>query len=92
MFLHFFQAPRTGEVYNAGGSRHSNCSMQEATGLCEELTGREMSISYAQENRIGDHIWWISDVRKFRSHYPDWQYRYDIRGILEEIVTALQER
>ncbi|HIB44696.1 MAG TPA: NAD-dependent epimerase/dehydratase family protein [Candidatus Lambdaproteobacteria bacterium] len=92
MFWHFFQAPRAGEVYNAGGSRHSNCSMQEATGLCEELTGREMSISYAQENRIGDHIWWISDVRKFRSHYPDWQYRYDIRVILEEIVTALQER
>jgi CDP-paratose 2-epimerase len=92
MFWHFFQAPRAGEVYNAGGSRHSNCSMNEATGLCEELTGREMSISYTQENRIGDHIWWISDVRKFRSHYPDWQYRYDIRGILEEIVTALQER
>jgi CDP-paratose 2-epimerase len=92
MFWHFFQAPREGEVYNAGGSRHSNCSMNEAAGLCEELTGREMSISYAQENRIGDHIWWISDVRKFRSHYPDWQYRYDIRGILEEIVTALQER
>ena len=92
MFWHFFQAPRAGEVYNAGGSRHSNCSMNEATGLCEELTGREMSISYEQENRIGDHIWWISDVRKFRSHYPDWQYRYDIRGILEEIVTALQER
>ena len=92
MFWHFFQAPRAGEVYNAGGSRHSNCSMNEATRICEELTGREMSISYTQENRIGDHIWWISDVRKFRSHYPDWQYRYDIRGILEEIVTALQER
>ena len=92
MFWHFFQAPRAGEVYNVGGSRHSNCSMNEATGLCEELTGREMSISYAQENRIGDHIWWISDVRKFRSHFPDWQYRYDITGILEEIVKAIQER
>ena len=92
MLWHFFQAPLAGEVYNAGGSRHSNCSMQEAIGLCEELTGREMSIRYAQENRAGDHIWWISDVRKFRSHYPDWQYNYDIRGILEEIVNALQER
>mgnify|MGYP001352139827 FL=1 len=92
MLWHFFQAPLAGEVYNAGGSRHSNCSMQEAIGLCEEMTGREMSIRYAQENRAGDHIWWISDVRKFRSHYPDWQYNYDIRGILEEIVTALQER
>ena len=92
MLWHFFQAPLAGEVYNAGGSRHSNCSMQEAIGLCEEMTGREMGIRYAQENRAGDHIWWISDVRKFRSHYPDWQYRYDIRGILEEIVEALQER
>ena len=92
MLWHFFQAPLAGEVYNAGGSRHSNCSIQEAIGLCEELTGREMSIRYAQENRAGDHIWWISDVRKFRSHYPDWQYSYDIRGILEEIVKALQER
>jgi len=92
MLWHFFQAPLAGEVYNAGGSRHSNCSMQEAIGLCEEMTGREMSIRYAQENRAGDHIWWISDVRKFRSHYPDWQYSYDIRGILEEIVKALQER
>ena len=92
MLWHFFQAPLVGEVYNAGGSRHSNCSMQEAIGLCEELTGREMSIRYAQENRAGDHIWWISDVSKFRSHYPDWQYNYDIRGILEEIVKALQER
>ena len=92
MLWHFFQAPLAGEVYNAGGSRHSNCSMQEAIGLCEELTGREMSIRYAQENRAGDHIWWISDVRKFRSHYPDWQYSYNIRGILEEIVKALQER
>ena len=91
MLWHFFQAPLAGEVYNAGGSRHSNCSMQEAIGLCEELTGREMSIRYAQENRAGDHIWWISDVRKFRSHYPDWQYNYGIRGILEEIVKALQE-
>ena len=92
MLWHFFQAPLAGEVYNAGGSRHSNCSMQEAIGLCEEMTGREMSIRYSQGNRAGDHIWWISDVRKFRSHYPDWQYSYDIRGILEEIVKALQER
>jgi CDP-paratose 2-epimerase len=92
MLWHFFQAPLAGEVYNVGGSRHSNCSIQEAIGLCEELTGREMSIRYAQENRAGDHIWWISDVSKFRSHYPDWQYNYDIRGILEEIVKALQER
>lgn len=92
MFWEFYQNPRVGEVYNAGGSRHSNCSMQEAIAICEELTKQPMNITYAEENRIGDHIWWISDVRKFKSHYPNWSYRYGIREILGEIVTAQKER
>ena len=92
MFWHFFRNPRVGEVYNVGGSRHSNCSMLEAIRLCEELTGKEMKISYTEENRIGDHIWWISDVRKFQSHYTNWGYNFDIRKILTEIINVLQER
>jgi CDP-paratose 2-epimerase len=88
----FAQAPRPGEVYNIGGSRHSCCSMMEAIALCEELTGRPMTWSYQEENRVGDHIWWISDVRKFQSHYPDWAYHYDIRAILTEIVEGVTER
>ncbi len=87
-FWHFFRSPRIGEVYNIGGGRHSNCSMLEAIAICEELSGRELSHSYEEDNRIGDHIWWVSDVGKFQSHYPDWEYRYDLRGILEEIYEA----
>jgi len=83
--LHFFHKPRSGEVYNIGGSRHSNCSMLEAISLCQEISGNAMDWSYVEENRIGDHLWWISDVSKFRSHYPEWNYRYDLRSILEEI-------
>jgi CDP-paratose 2-epimerase len=88
--LEFFQAPRCGEVYNIGGSRHSHCSMLEAIALCEELSGRKLDWSYVEENRIGDHIWWVSDVTRFQTHYPNWKYRYDIRGILREIYEAVR--
>ena len=79
MFWQFYLKPRIGEVYNAGGSRHSNCSMFEAINICEELSGREMKWTYEEKYRVGDHIWWISDVRKFKSHFPEWEYRYGIR-------------
>ena len=91
MFLQFFQNPKPDEVYNVGGSRHSNCSMQEAILICEELIGKSMKISYIEESRIGDHVWWISDVRKFQSHYPEWKYRYNIHEILTEIVQQLND-
>jgi CDP-paratose 2-epimerase len=87
-FWHFMQAPRSGEVYNIGGSRHSNCSMLEAIQLCEEISGKKLEWTYKEDNRIGDHIWWVSDVSKFQSHYPDWKYKYDLRTILEEIHKA----
>jgi CDP-paratose 2-epimerase len=89
MFWHFFQQPRSGEVYNAGGSRHSNCSMLEAITLCEEIAGRKLATTYTETARSGDHIWWISDVRKFQRHYPDWSYRYDLRAILQDIHRGL---
>ena len=88
MFWQFFQKPRSGEVYNAGGSRHSNCSMLEAIDLCEQISGRKLKWTYVEDNRIGDHIWWISDVRKFQSHYPAWKFRYGLTEILEEIHAA----
>jgi CDP-paratose 2-epimerase len=87
-FWQFFRRPRQGEVYNLGGSRHSNCSMLEAIALCEEISGRKLDWTYVEDNRIGDHIWWISDVRKFQAHYPGWKYRYGLRDILEEIGHA----
>lgn len=87
----FIRSPRSAEVYNIGGSRHSNCSMLEAIDICEGLTGRKLNWQYEETNRIGDHIWWISDVRKFQSHYPGWKYRYDSRGIMEEIFRAVAQ-
>jgi CDP-paratose 2-epimerase len=88
----FFRNPRSGEVYNIGGGRHANCSMLEAIAICEQLSGRPMNWTYVDENRIGDHIWWISDIRKFQSHYPDWRLNYDIRSTLAEIHDAMRER
>ncbi len=88
-FWQFFQAPRVAEVYNIGGSRHSNGSMLESIALCEEISGKKLDHTYVEDNRIGDHIWWVSDVRKFQGHYPNWKYQYDLRGILNEIHAAL---
>jgi CDP-paratose 2-epimerase len=92
MFWHFYQNPRNGEVYNAGGSRHSNCSMLEAIQLCQNITGTQMKYSYSEDNRIGDHIWWISDVNKFREHYPEWEYQYGIEDILNQIFVGVSNR
>ncbi|MEM1048125.1 MAG: NAD-dependent epimerase/dehydratase family protein [Pseudomonadota bacterium] len=91
-FWHFFQKPRSGEVYNIGGGRRSNCSMLEAIGLCEDITGRRLSWEYSETNRTGDHIWWISDTRRFEAHYPDWTLTYDIGGILEDIYRSNRAR
>ncbi len=88
-FWHFFQAPRVAEVYNIGGGRHSNCSMLEAIALCEQISGKTLDWCYKEDNRIGDHIWWVSDVSKFQAHYPGWHYRYGIEEILREIHAAL---
>ena len=87
-FYHFYQNPRCGEVYNLGGSRYSNSSMLEVIKLCEKITDKKLQYSYTDKNRSGDHVWYISDVKKFQSHYPNWQYQYGIDNILEEIYLA----
>ncbi len=92
MFWHFYQNPKQGEVYNAGGGRHSNCSMAEAIEFCEQITGKKMNYEYSKTNRIGDHIWWISDLTKFKSHYPEWTWKYNIQDILTQIYKTLSQR
>lgn len=92
MFWHFYQAPRQGEVYNAGGGRFANCSMKEAIVVCEEITGKKMNYSYSENSRVGDHIWYISDLSKFKNHYPGWNYKYDLKTTLEEIFNGLKSR
>jgi CDP-paratose 2-epimerase len=91
-FYEFFKNPRSGEVYNMGGGRFSNCSMLEAIQLCQEITARQVNWTYSEKNRIGDHIWYISDLDKFKSHYPDWHMVYDVPAILKEIYELNRHR
>lgn len=92
MFWHFYQDPKHGEVYNAGGGRFSNCSMAEAIAMCTEITGKPMNYEYSETNRIGDHIWWISDVSKFKNDYPNWNWKYNINDILSQIHDNMSKR
>jgi CDP-paratose 2-epimerase len=88
----FHRAPRGAAIYNVGGGRESNCSMLEAIDLCERIAGRELDWQLSDENRIGDHRWWISDLGEFRRDYPDWELRYGIEEILREIHEHNVER
>jgi len=92
MFWHFYQNPRQGEVYNAGGGRFSNCSMTEAIEICEKIAGKKMNYSYSESNRIGDHIWYVSDLTKFKTHYPQWHWKYNLDDILVQIYNGFISR
>ena len=92
MFWQFYQAPRAGEVYNAGGGRFANCSMLEAIGICEKIVGKKLRYSYSETNRIGDHIWYVSDLSKFKEHYPQWHWTYDIETTLTEMFNNFSKR
>jgi CDP-paratose 2-epimerase len=81
----FRQAPRTAAVYNIGGGRESNCSMLEAIELCQQITGQELQWELSDQNRIGDHRWWISDLAEFQADYPEWRITYDVEAVLQEI-------
>ena len=91
-FWHFFERPRPGEVYNIGGSRHSNCSVIEAIRLLEPLCRKKLDYSLAAQARMGDHIWWISDITKFRAHFPAWSFRYSLEDILRELADRGRHR
>jgi CDP-paratose 2-epimerase len=91
-FHEFYKNPRSGEVYNMGGGMYSNCSMLEAIDLCEGITGTAFKTKYVDENRRGDHIWWISDLSHFREHYPAWKPVYNVPQILREIHECNVER
>ena len=75
-------------TYNIGGSRHSNCSLIEAVHIIESITNKPTKLNYIDTNRIGDHLWWVSDVTKFKVDYPNWNYTYSIHDIIEDIINA----
>lgn len=85
MFWCYYCNPRIGEVYNVGGGRYCSCSVVEAIDICERITGNKMNWTYDENHRNGDHIWWISNVSKFKAHYPNWDYTLDLQSILKQI-------
>lgn len=91
-FYEFYKKPGCAEIYNIGGGRESNCSMLEAIDLCQNIANRELNYSYSEDNRIGDHIWYISDLSKFKRRYPDWSITYNVPRILQEIYDKNLER
>src|SRR3989338_7560665 len=78
-FYHFYQRPRPGEVYNMGGGRENSCSVLEAIRLCEKLIGKKLKYFYLKENRKADHIWYISSLKKFRTHFPRWKQEFGLK-------------
>ena len=87
-FHEFYLNPRIGEVYNIGGSRHSNISMLESIDKISNILGTKLDYTISKDNRIGDHIWYISDVTKFKEHYPNWSYKYNINLIINEMINS----
>ncbi len=84
-FYEVYKKPRSGEVYNIGGSRHASISILEAIRKVEKLLDKKIRVRYVDRPRIGDHIWYISDVNKFKRHYPKWNYTYTIDQILSDM-------
>jgi len=89
-FWNYFKKPRVGEIYNIGGGRKSNCSIIEALNCVENLTNIKIKKKYIKTNRIGDHIWYVSDTKKFRKHYPNWNPKYNTKKIIEELISNLR--
>ncbi|OLP20477.1 NAD-dependent epimerase [Leptolyngbya sp. 'hensonii'] len=91
-FEAFRRNPQPGEVYNLGGGRDNSVSILEAFDLIENLTGHKVNWVYVDQNRIGDHICYISDLRKLKSHFSEWQITWNLTNILQEMIAAEQER
>lgn len=92
-FIHeFVKAPRVAEVYNLGGGKNNSCSILEAFAMAEKITGREQLYQYVEENRIGDHICYYSDLRKMKAHYPGWDIQRRLPDLFEEIAESWQAR
>ncbi len=88
----FISAPRIAEVYNLGGGKANSCSILEAFKLSEKYSGKAMNYTYLDENRIGDHICYYSDLRKMRSHYPNWDITISLEETIQQIVISWQKR
>ena len=85
-FWEFYKKPKMGEVYNTGGGRYSNCSIVEALNLVQTITGIKIKKKILKENRVGDHIWYVSSMNKFKRDYPNWRQSYSSKKIIQELI------
>ena len=85
-FWEYFKKPTKGEAYNIGGGRFSNCSILEAIKIVEELTKINIKKKTISNSRIGDHVWYISDLKKFKKDYPKWNQKYSTKKIIQELI------
>lgn len=87
-FWEFYKKPKKGVIYNIGGGRYSNCSIIEALEMVEKLSKTKIKKEYMNKSRTGDHIWYISDLRKFKKDYPNWKQKYNTKKIIEELIDS----
>ncbi|MGO4819201.1 NAD-dependent epimerase/dehydratase family protein [Flavobacterium sp. W22_SRS_FP1] len=88
-FFEYYKNPKAGEVYNIGGGRENSCSIIEALALVEKLTLRKSDYKIIEDPRVGDHIWWVSNNQKFKSHYPNWKINIGLEEIINEINQSI---
>ena len=80
------QKPGFGEIFNTGGGRYSNCSIIEALDILEKISNIKIKRNYVKQNRIGDHIWYVSNMKRFKKKYPNWKQKYSTTKIIKELV------
>ena len=85
-FWEYFKKPKKGMVYNIGGGRFSNCSILEAISEIEYIAKIKIKRKFIKQNRIGDHIWYITDNKKFKKDYPNWKQKYNTKKIIKELI------
>ncbi len=90
-FWEFYKKPKKGEVYNVGGTRLSNCSIIEALKYIQNKSKKKINIKFEKKNRIGDHIWYVSSMKKFKRHYPKWKQVYTTKKILNELINNFKK-
>ena len=86
-FWEFYKKPKQGVVYNTGGGRYSNCSIIEALNLVEKFANIKIKKKFLKQNRVGDHIWYVSNIKKFKKDYPNWKQKYNTKKILLELIS-----
>ena len=85
-FWSFYKNPRRGEIYNIGGGKFSNCSILEALNYLEKKSNLKIKKEFKKENRVGDHVWYVSNMKKFKVHYPNWKQKYSTSKIIDELI------